>query len=216
MSGMIAGHAWQHPLEEGAHLITMSTYKSLGGPAGGLIVTNDSALAKKLDAIAYPGLTANFDASKSAALAISLLDWKVYGRSYADMMALTAKALAQALNDNDIPVYASDRGFTQSHQFALEARAYGGGQAAAKHLRQANILTCGIGLPIDDVQGDVNGLRMGTPEIVRFGMRPEDMPQLAGYIASALKTKNRDDLNILAKQVSEYRHNFTELHFMRS
>mgnify|MGYP006151463505 CR=1 FL=1 len=45
MSGMIAGQAWQQPLEEGAHLMTMSTYKSLGGPAGGLIVTRDMRLA---------------------------------------------------------------------------------------------------------------------------------------------------------------------------
>src|SRR3546814_5605021 len=56
MSGMIAGKAWQQPLQEGAHLMTMSTYKSLGGHAGGLIVTNDAALAKKLEAIAFPGL----------------------------------------------------------------------------------------------------------------------------------------------------------------
>ncbi len=214
MSGMIAGHAWQQPLQEGAHLMTMSTYKSLGGVAGGLIVTNDPGLAKKLDAIAYPGLTANFDAGKSAALAICLLDWVVYGRSYAAMMAETAKALAQALHENGIPVFAADRGFTQSHQFAVEAAAWGGGQAAAKKLRQANVLTCGIGLPIAGVDGDVNGLRFGTPEVVRFGMRPNDMPALAGYIAQALKADSVSPK--LAQQVSEYRRNFTELHFIRS
>ena len=42
LCGMIAGHAWQQPLEEGAHVMTMSTYKSLGGPPSGLIVTNDA------------------------------------------------------------------------------------------------------------------------------------------------------------------------------
>ena len=76
---MIAGRAWQQPLEEGAHLMTMSTYKSLGGPPSGLIVTNEPELAKRLDAIAFPGLTANFDAAKSASLAITLLDWKEHG-----------------------------------------------------------------------------------------------------------------------------------------
>ena len=59
--------------------MTMSTYKSLGGPASGLIVTNDPKIAERLDAIAFPGLTANFDAAKSAALAITLLDWKDHG-----------------------------------------------------------------------------------------------------------------------------------------
>lgn len=216
MSGMIAGHAWQQPLEEGAHLMTMSTYKSLGGPAGGLVLTNDADLARKLDAIAYPGLTANFDAGKSAALAIGLLDWKVYGRSYAAMMAATAKALAQALHEQGIPVFGAERGFTQSHQFAIEAARYGGGQAAAKKLRQANILTCGIGLPVATVKDDVNGLRLGTPEIVRFGMRPEDMPKLAHFIAAGLTAVDTDELRILAQEVSQYRRHFTELHFIRS
>src|SRR6185295_5989429 len=61
LCGMIAGRVWSNPLSEGAHLMTMSTYKSLGGPAGGLIVTNDASLAQRLDQIAYPGMTANFD-----------------------------------------------------------------------------------------------------------------------------------------------------------
>ena len=52
--GIIASGAWPNPLAEGAHLMTMSTYKSLGGPAGGLIVTNDADLAERLDAIAFP------------------------------------------------------------------------------------------------------------------------------------------------------------------
>ena len=51
LCGMVAGGAWPDPLAQGAHLMTMSTYKSLGGPAGGLIVTNDADLAEKLDAI---------------------------------------------------------------------------------------------------------------------------------------------------------------------
>ena len=55
LCGLIAGRAWPNPLEQGAHLMTMSTYKSLGGPPGGLIVTNDAEIAQRLDAIAYPG-----------------------------------------------------------------------------------------------------------------------------------------------------------------
>ena len=72
LCGMIAGKVWPQPLKEGAHLMSFSTYKSLGGPAGGLVVTNDSKLAQRLDEIAYPGLTANFDAAKTAALGITL------------------------------------------------------------------------------------------------------------------------------------------------
>ena len=214
MSGMIAGRAWQQPLEEGAHVMTMSTYKSLGGPASGLIVTNDAAIAERLDAIAYPGLTANFDAAKSAALAMTLLDWKAYGRAYAAQMGTTAKALGAALAERDIPVFARDRGITRSHQFAIEAAGYGGGQAAAKALRQANILACGIGLPIAPVDGDVNGLRIGTPEIVRWGMMPAEMPELAGYIADALTGAR--SLQSVAVDVTHFRRRFSTLHFIRA
>ena len=213
MSGMIAGHAWQQPLEEGAHVMTMSTYKSLGGPASGLIVTNDASIAQKLDAIAYPGLTANFDAAKSAALVMTLLDWKVHGRAYAAAMAETARALAEALHAKGVPVFARDRGMTTSHQFAVEAGAFGGGQAAAKLLRQANILSCGIGLPIAPVDGDANGLRIGTPEIVRWGMTPQDMPELAGFIADVLKGTRA--AQSVAPEVTAFRRRFTKLHYMR-
>jgi glycine hydroxymethyltransferase len=213
MSGMIAGRAWQQPLEEGAHIMTMSTYKSLGGPPSGLIVTDDAGIAQRLDAIAYPGLTANFDAAKSAALAMTLLDWKVHGRAYAAAMAATARSLADALAARGVPVFARERGITTSHQFAIEAALYGGGQTVAKRLRQANILACGIGLPVAPVEGDVNGLRLGTPEIVRWGMRPADMPELAGYIAEALSETRA--LSAIAREVANFRRRFSELHFIR-
>jgi glycine hydroxymethyltransferase len=213
MSGMIAGHAWQQPLEEGAHAMTMSTYKSLGGPASGLIVTNEVALAQRLDSIAYPGLTANFDAAKSASLAMTLLDWKVHGRSYAAAMKDTAKAFAEVLVGRGIPVFARDHGMTTSHQFAIEAAAFRGGQTAAKLLRQANILACGIGLPIASVDNDVNGLRMGTPEIVRWGMGPSDMPELAGFIADVLQARRA--AQSVAPDVTAFRRRFSALHFMR-
>lgn len=213
LSGMIAGHRWQQPLEEGAHVMTMSTYKSLGGPPSGLIVTNDADIAERLDAIAYPGLTANFDAAKSAALAITMMDWQEFGRDYAAMMAATAKALAEALAERQVPVFARDRGMTTSHQFAIEAAPYGGGQAAAKRLRAVNILSCGIGLPIAEVERDVNGLRLGTPEIVRFGMKPEHMPELAGYIADGLSGARPDEA--IARDVTAFRRRFAKLHYVR-
>ena len=214
MSGMIAGRAWQQPLKEGAHAMTMSTYKSLGGPAGGLILTNDTTLAKRFDEIAFPGLTANFDAAKSAALAITLLDWKVYGRDYAKAMAATATALADHLAAEGLTIYARERGYTSSHQFAVEASRHGGGQTAAKHLRRANILTCGIGLPGPSMRSDVNGLRLGTPEIVRRGMGPEDMGELARLIAGALE----EDLppERLANDVTSFRRRFSKLKYVRT
>ncbi len=100
-----------------------------------------------------------------------------------------------------------------SHQFAVEAAAFGGGQTAARLLRKANILACGIGLPIAEVPGDLNGLRLGTPEIVRWGMGLADMPAVAGFIADAL-TGTRP-LERIAADVSDFRRRFTDLHFLR-
>jgi glycine hydroxymethyltransferase len=212
LCGMIAGRAWQQPLEEGAHLMTMSTYKSLGGPPSGLIVTNDPAIAEKLDKIAFPGMTANFDAAKSASLAITLLDWKAFGVTYAREMASCAAALAAALAERNIPVFQTAGGPTRSHQFAIEAAGFGGGQMAAKRLRRANILTCGIGLPIEAVTGDTNGLRLGTPEIVRWGMTAADMPELAGFIARGLLGNELPE--DIASEVTRFRQRFTKLCFM--
>ncbi len=143
--GIIAGQAWPNPLAQGAHMMTMSTYKSLGGPAGGLIVSNDADIAERLDRIAFPGMTANFDAAKSAALAITMLDWREHGKAYGAAMIELAKALASALDANDMPVHGKAFGLPQSDQFAIEAARFGGGQTASKKLRKAGFLACGIG-----------------------------------------------------------------------
>ncbi len=206
--GMIAGKGWPNPLDLGADLMTMSTYKSLGGPPGGLLLTNRADLAARVDAIAYPGLTANFDAGKTAALAITMLDWLAHGPAYVATMAATAAALASALHDAGLPVLTTSAGFTTSHQLAIDARPWGDGQQAAARLRQANILSCGIGMP--GAEGPA-ALRVGTPEIVRIGMTAADMPALAGLVADAL----RGDPAIVAPRATELRGRFDELHFIR-
>ncbi|MEZ5825628.1 MAG: aminotransferase class I/II-fold pyridoxal phosphate-dependent enzyme [Geminicoccaceae bacterium] len=211
--GMIAGGEFANPLHQGADLMTMSTYKSLGGPAGGLIVTDDAELAQRLDVIAFPGMTANFDAGRVAALAMTMLDWREHGRAYARAMASLAKALAEALASEGLPLHAAARGWTASHQFAIEAARFGGGQNAARTLRDAGFLACGIGLPIDPVEGDMNGLRLGTPELCRIGVRIEDAPRLASLLRQALVDP---DPGHLAGEVADWRASFDRLHFVCS
>ncbi len=206
--GMFAGGIWPNPLDNGADLMTMSTYKSLGGPAGGLVLTNDAALAERIDAIAYPGLTANFDAGKSAALAITLLDWLDGGHDYALAMTSTAAALAGELAALGLPVYSTPAGHTTSHQFVVDATEWGGGHEASLVLRRANLLACAIGLP---GRGDMAGLRIGTPEIVRWGMTAADMPELAALIAAGLGP----DPEAVAPRTTEFRQRFTTLHHIR-
>lgn len=211
LCGLIAGRAWPNPLEQGAHLMTFSTYKSLGGPAGGAVVTDDAELAQRIDAIAFPGLTANFDAAKSAALAVTMVDWQVAGADYAAAMVATARELAEALQARGLPVFTGHDGPTRSHQFALRARPWGGGQAAARRLRRANLLACGIGLPEEPIEGDVNGLRIGTPELVRLGLRVADMPALAELIARGLDESVAPET--VAPDVTAFRSRLGGIHY---
>ena len=209
--GIIAGGAWKNPLAEGAHLMTMSTYKSLGGPPSGLILTNEADLAQRLDAIAFPGMTANFDVAKSAALAVSLLDWREHGKAYADAMVALSRALAEALSAKGLKIFAAEQGFTRSHQFAIEAAPFGGGQVASHKLRKAGFLACGIGLPIPEVAGDLNGLRIGTPELVRRGVGLEHVDQLASLIAEGL---TGNDPASVAPRTATFRAAFTGINYI--
>ncbi|MEL6583685.1 MAG: aminotransferase class I/II-fold pyridoxal phosphate-dependent enzyme [Pseudomonadota bacterium] len=206
--GLIAGGVWEDPLALGADVMTMSTYKSLGGPAGGLIVTNNAGLAERIDAIAFPGLTANFDVGRVAALAIGLVDWVEHGQAYAQAMVETAQALAEALLARGMPVF---NGGTASHQFALEAATFGSGHRLAKHLRKAGLLTSGIGLPVPEVAGDANGLRLGTPEAVRWGAGPQHAEVLAGFIVKAAHRETPEDL---AAEVASFRAQFDRVRFV--
>ena len=206
--GLIAGKAWKNPLDLGADVVTMSTYKSLGGPPGGAIVTNDTEIAEKIDRIAFPGMTANFDAAKSAALAVTMLDWKEFGKDYVTEMVLMSKTLASSLEEYGIPIFFGALGHTQSHQFAVLAHEYRGGQEASKLLRKSGLLACGIGLPVQDIQGDMNGIRFGTPELVRWGMTAKHSNKLAELVAKALKGHN------VSGQVSEWRRTFNKIHFI--
>jgi glycine hydroxymethyltransferase len=207
--GIIAGGVWPNPLAEGADIMTMSTYKSLGGPPGGLVLMNDADLAQRIDAIAYPGLTANFDAGKTAALAIGLLDWLECGRAYAETMVSHASALARALADHGLPVFTTALGPTASHQLAIDAGAWGGGQAAAVRLREAGLLTCAIGLPD---RPPMAGLRFGTPEVVRWGMTEADMATIADLVASALSGDPRG----VAPRTSALRRRYDTVRFIRA
>jgi glycine hydroxymethyltransferase len=214
MGGIIAGGRFQQPLAEGAHLMTMSTYKAYRGPPAGLVLTTEKALAERIDQIAYPGLTANFDLGKTAALALATLDLLEHGRDYAAMCIANAQALGQALAAEGLPVHAVEgRGLTESHHLALQAAPFGGGQRASKRLAQANLLLCGIGLPIAPVEGDLNGIRLGTQEITRWGLEPAQMPAIARFISRVFR--GNEDPAVLRPEVIEFRRGFQRLRFVR-
>ena len=98
-----------------------------------------------------------------------------------------------------------------SHASPALAIPYGGGQTAARRMAEAGLLACGIGLPIAAVEGDLNGLRIGTPEIVRLGMKVEHMDQLADFIARSLDASV--DSQSVKREVTQWRKQFSGVHY---
>ena len=182
VAGLIAEGRFQAPLAEGADLMTFSTYKSFGGPAGGAIVTDDEALAARVAAAVYPGLVANYDAARLAPLAAAALERSVFAGAYADACIANARALAGALSAAGLPVLGAERGFTASHHVAVDARSFGGGKAAAVALASSGLLLSEIGIPRDGA----GGLRIGTQSITRQGVVPADMEAFADAFAGVL------------------------------
>ncbi|NJN96471.1 MAG: hypothetical protein HC875_21375 [Anaerolineales bacterium] len=179
-----------------------------------MILTNSPDLAERLEQIAFPGLTANFDLSKTAALIVACLDLRDFGREYAQTCIANAQALAEAIDAGGCPVYhVAGRGFTASHHVAIPAAAFGGGTTASRRLEKANILTSGIGLPLPPVAGDYNAIRLGTQEITRWGLSPQDMPTVAGLICRVLVKKEAPEQ--VQPEVVALRQRFQTLHFVR-
>jgi glycine hydroxymethyltransferase len=210
VAGLIAGGAWPNPLREGAHVVSMSTYKSLAGPAGGLLLTDDDALAQRVDAIAFPGLTANFDVGRVAALAATLAGWREDGAAYATAMLETGATFGQALLRAGAPVHVTAGGPTASHVVALDVRSQGGGDVAAARLRDANLLASAIGLPVPQGDGPAPGLRLGVNELVRFGVEGDAAVVVAELVAEALA----GDPTAVAPTVTAHRRAHTRLHHL--
>ncbi len=204
--------AFQHPLAEGAKVVSFSTYKSLGGPAGGMLLTSDAAIAERIERIAYPGLTANFDDGRVGALAISLAGFSLYGAEYVAAMLANGQALAAALAEHGLPVVAAERGYTTTHHVALDARPFGGGDHAARRLARCAIHSSGIGLPGAEVAGDYNGLRFGVQEVTRWGMGPAEMRIIANLVADRLL--DRRPAHAIWREVRMLRRDFQRLRYV--
>jgi glycine hydroxymethyltransferase len=180
VAGLVAEQRFQDPLREGADLVTFSTYKSFGGPAGGAIVTNDERLAERVSDAVYPSLVANYDVSRLVPLAAAALERERSAGAYADQCIANARSLAAALAAEGFDVLGAARGFTDSHHVALRI---GDGTAAALTLAESNILTSEIGVPVDPA----GGIRIGTQAITRQGFVEDDMPAIARACAAALR-----------------------------
>jgi glycine hydroxymethyltransferase len=186
VAGLIAEGRFQAPLREGADVMTFSTYKSFGGPAGGVIVTNDGGLMERIAAAVYPGLTANYDIARLLPLGAAALERKLSGGAYADRCIGNAQALARGLAGEGLPVLGAEHGFTSSHHVAVDVRRFGGGTKAARRLAEINVLLSEIGCPAVDWPDPAGAIRIGTQTVAHQGFTEDDMPAVASAIADGL------------------------------
>ena len=186
--GLIAGKEFQDPLREGADVLFGSTHKSFPGPQGGVILSNArSEILMKLDRALVPSLFDNYHEHRVAALAVAACEMIEYGEGYAKQIVRNAKALAQALHDQGLPVICKQRGWTRTHQVIIDIRVLGGeGAEAAKRLASCNIITNKIHLPGDTDEGRYGGVRLGVSELTRTGASEADMGDVALLFRKAL------------------------------
>jgi glycine hydroxymethyltransferase len=181
VAGLIAGGVWQHPILEGAHVMTASTYKSFGGPPGGIIVTDDEEIARAVDKAIFPGMTANFHTNRLAPLVVAAAEMMAFGHEYAQTCVSNAKALGAAFIENDLNVAGEAQGCTSGHMLALDVRQMGGGRDSAAALEAAHII-CNMNLlPWDPLKAVRNpsGLRLAVHEVTRWGMGKPEMRHIA-------------------------------------
>lgn len=189
--GLIYNKEFQDPLKEEAHIITSSTHKTFQGPQGGIIIGNKSLGEEweKIQKTIFPGLLSNTHIHRFPALAITALEMNKFGKEYAKQVIKNAKVLAKSLYENGFKVLCPELGFTESHQIILNVRNLGGGKKIAEKLEECNIICNKMALPIDspeDATKNPSGIRLGTQELTRWGMKEREMEKIAEFFKRIL------------------------------
>jgi glycine hydroxymethyltransferase len=214
VSGLIAGKQFQQPLEEGAEAVTLSTHKTLFGPQGGAVLSWNK-YADKIKAGAFPGTASNHHLHHVAGKAVAFAEFLEFGDEYAKEVISNAKALGQALNDEGLDILAADLGFTKSHQIAIDVTKYNDGGTLEKELEKANIIVNRQLIPGDIKAGrhymHPGGLRIGTSEVTRLGMKRDDMKEIASLMARVIVKK--EDPTKVKRDVEQMRSSYQKVHY---
>ncbi len=202
IAGLVAGGQHPSPLPH-AHVVTTTTHKSLRGPRGGMILTNDEALAKKFNSAVFPGLQGgplmHVIAAKAVALGEALQpEFKTYAR---DVVA-NARALAESLKETGLDIVS---GGTDNHLMLVDLRPKNAtGKRAEAALGRANITCNKNGIPFDPEKPFVtSGIRLGTPAGTTRGFGTAEFREIGHLIAEVLdglKAANSDEGNAQVEQ----------------
>jgi len=209
--GLVAGHQFQDPLADGAPLVTGSTHKTFFGSQRGVILSNlDDAEWRKIDKGAFPGSSSNHHLETLVALALSTYEMLEFGVEYARQIVANAKCLARKLFDLGFKVQGERFGFTESHQVAIDMSEFGGGDAAARDLKDNRIIVNMNLLPFEPLDRVTNpaGIRIGVQEMTRVGMRETEMERIAELFKRCLVDKN-----FVGDEVREFRAPYQRVHY---
>jgi glycine hydroxymethyltransferase len=190
IAGLVAAGVHPSPFPH-AHVVTTTTHKTLRGPRGGLILSNDEEIAKKVDRKVFPGSQGgplmHIIAAKAVAFGEAL---RPEFRTYAAQVVANAKALAEALTAKG---YRLCSGGTDNHLMLVDLRGRDAqltGADAEKWLESAGIICNKNGIPNDPRPPMVtSGLRLGTPALTTRGLKEAEMRQVAGWLDRVLVAK---------------------------
>jgi glycine hydroxymethyltransferase len=196
--GLIASGEFQDPLSEGADFITSSTHKTFPGPQGGVILGNaaNQRMEKAINAIqfaVFPLSASNTHLGRLPAVGIAALEMKIFGAELARQTVKNAQTAGQYLCENGVKVVCADKGFTRSHQIAVDVCDFGGGKKIAQDLEDAHIILNKNLLPYNNQNDRDNpsGLRIGFQDITRRGFKEGDIKHLCDLVLSVIKGKRK-------------------------
>ena len=184
-AGLIAGGAYPSPLPH-AHVVTTTTHKTLRGPRGGMILSNDEELGKKINSAVFPGLQGGPLMHVIAAKAVSFGEaLQPEFKLYAQRVVENARALSARLVSNGLAVVS---GGTDSHLMLVDLRPKRATGKVAEHsLERALITTNKNGIPNDPEKPFVtSGIRLGTPACTTRGFGPAEFQLVADLICEVL------------------------------
>jgi glycine hydroxymethyltransferase len=200
IAGLVAGGVHPSPVPH-AHVVTTTTHKSLRGPRGGMILSNDEAIAKKINSAVFPGLQGgplmHVIAAKAVAFKEALQpEFKLYAQQVVD----NARALAETLKANGLDVVS---GGTDNHLMLVDLRPKSAtGKRAEQALGRANITCNKNGIPFDPEKPFVtSGIRLGTPAGTTRGFGEAEFRLIGAYIVEVLDglRANSEEGNVMVE-----------------
>lgn len=175
------GH-WPNPLDQGADVVTLSTHKVMGGPVGGMILTRDPNIARRIVGLTFPAFMQTRDQNKYAAAAHAMCEMRAFGRDYAEAMLTNSAALASELKARGFAPLCDSRGYSMSHLLVVDLAPLDA-RTVCHRWQAANILLSAEHLA-RDVPGNPTGVRLTVQEVTRRGMDARAMRQIAEWMTA--------------------------------